>query len=102
MIESRRTRWLPPRRMRVATLGVLSLAVAGWWLLRPRALRGTASTAPAVRTAKIRPPAAEVVEFLKASEPTVEVGAATYAADVAPILRDKCQSCHRPGQVAPF
>ena len=26
----------------------------------------------------------------------------TYAADVAPIIQDKCQSCHRPGQVGPF
>ena len=26
----------------------------------------------------------------------------TYAADVASILQERCQSCHRPGQVAPF
>jgi hypothetical protein len=26
----------------------------------------------------------------------------TYAADVAPILRESCQRCHRPGQVGPF
>ena len=26
----------------------------------------------------------------------------TFAADVAPIVQDKCQSCHRPGQVGPF
>jgi peroxiredoxin len=31
-----------------------------------------------------------------------EVGAVTYAADVAPILRDRCQVCHSPGEVAPF
>jgi len=29
-------------------------------------------------------------------------GTVTYAKDVAPILMDKCQSCHRPGQVAPM
>jgi hypothetical protein len=29
-------------------------------------------------------------------------GAPTYARDVAPILRAKCEGCHRPGQVAPF
>ncbi|MBV8270389.1 MAG: hypothetical protein JO252_29025 [Planctomycetaceae bacterium] len=37
-----------------------------------------------------------------ASEGPVAVGAVTFAADVAPILQEKCQSCHRPGQVAPF
>ncbi|MCC2670975.1 MAG: resA 3, partial [Armatimonadetes bacterium] len=26
----------------------------------------------------------------------------TYHRDVAPILQERCQSCHRPGQVAPF
>src|SRR5436190_11476920 len=26
----------------------------------------------------------------------------TFAKDVAPILQDKCQNCHRPGQVAPM
>jgi peroxiredoxin len=31
-----------------------------------------------------------------------KVGAVTYAADVAPILADRCQPCHRPGQVGPF
>jgi hypothetical protein len=29
-------------------------------------------------------------------------GVPTYAANVAPILRAKCESCHRPGQVGPF
>jgi len=29
-------------------------------------------------------------------------GAPTYSRDVAPILRAKCESCHRPGEVAPF
>jgi len=28
--------------------------------------------------------------------------APTYAKEVAPILRDNCQQCHRPGQVGPF
>ena len=30
-------------------------------------------------------------------EQPVKVGAVTYAADVARIIQDKCQSCHRPG-----
>ena len=29
-------------------------------------------------------------------------GAPTYAREVAPILRAKCEGCHRPGEVAPF
>jgi peroxiredoxin len=29
-------------------------------------------------------------------------GVPTYAHDVAAILRSKCESCHRPGEVAPF
>jgi mono/diheme cytochrome c family protein/peroxiredoxin len=38
----------------------------------------------------------------RALHDSVDVGAVTYAADVAVILQQKCQSCHRPGQVAPF
>jgi peroxiredoxin len=34
-----------------------------------------------------------------ASSATAKV---TYHRDVAPILQERCQSCHRPGQVAPF
>ena len=29
-------------------------------------------------------------------------GAATYTKDVAPILQKNCQTCHRPGEVAPM
>ncbi len=32
----------------------------------------------------------------------IEVGKVTFAADAAPIFQNKCQSCHRPGQAAPF
>ena len=32
----------------------------------------------------------------------VDVGPVTFADDVAPILRDRCEGCHRPGEVAPF
>ncbi len=28
--------------------------------------------------------------------------AVTYARDIAPILQQRCENCHRPGQVAPF
>jgi peroxiredoxin len=29
-------------------------------------------------------------------------GSVTYTKDVAPILQQRCQECHRPGQIAPF
>ena len=38
----------------------------------------------------------------KEKEHPVEVGKVTYAADVAKIIQDKCQTCHRPGEVGPF
>ncbi|RUL87416.1 redoxin domain-containing protein [Tautonia sociabilis] len=31
-----------------------------------------------------------------------QVGPVTYAKEVAPILRARCESCHRPGEVGPF
>jgi peroxiredoxin len=34
--------------------------------------------------------------------PAAPTTPATYTRDVAPILRRRCQSCHRPGEVAPF
>ena len=30
------------------------------------------------------------------------MNAPTYSKDVAPILQQHCQSCHRPGEAAPF
>ena len=30
------------------------------------------------------------------------MNAPTFAKDVAPILQKNCQSCHRPGEAAPF
>jgi thiol-disulfide isomerase/thioredoxin/mono/diheme cytochrome c family protein len=36
------------------------------------------------------------------SHDPIEIGSVTYATDVAAILQQKCQSCHRPGQVGPF
>jgi peroxiredoxin len=32
----------------------------------------------------------------------IQIGKVSYAADVAPIVQARCQSCHRPGQSAPF
>ena len=39
----------------------------------------------------------------RAETPAVaKAGVPTYAHDIAPILRAKCEGCHRPGEVAPF
>ncbi len=54
--------------------------------------------------ARVRPAASDVANVLAAREKEhpIEVGKVTYAADVAEIMQNKCQNCHRPGQVAPF
>ncbi len=53
---------------------------------------------------RIRPAPREVVNILSAQDKQkpVDVGQVTYAAGVAEIIQNKCQTCHRPGQVAPF
>jgi peroxiredoxin len=51
---------------------------------------------------KVAAPAPEIQSLLERIEPEVAVGPVTYAADVAPILHNKCAPCHRAGQVAPF
>ncbi|MHB1558723.1 MAG: redoxin domain-containing protein [Isosphaeraceae bacterium] len=60
----------------------------------------TASTkSPRIRA----PSAATVAEYeSRRHDASVKVGAVTYASDVARIVQDRCQSCHRPGQVGPF
>ncbi|MCC6493405.1 MAG: redoxin domain-containing protein [Pirellulales bacterium] len=35
-------------------------------------------------------------------EPSREEGAVTYAKDIAPILQNRCVTCHRTGQIGPF
>ena len=55
--------------------------------------------------ARVRPAASAIVEALEErskQEGPIQVGPVTYAADVAPIVQEKCQACHRPGQVGPF
>jgi peroxiredoxin len=53
---------------------------------------------------RIRGLAPEVRAAMEARdlEHPVQVGAVSYAGDVARIVQEKCQSCHRPGQVGPF
>ena len=60
------------------------------------------TSAPPVKRPVVRPAPRELVDAIKATEKAVEIGRVSYASDVAPILQDKCQSCHRPKEVAPF
>ena len=60
---------------------------------------------PKAPPARVRPAAPAIVEALEdrsKREAPIKVGPVTYANEVAPILQEKCQSCHRPGQVGPF
>jgi hypothetical protein len=46
---------------------------------------------------------AEVARLRRRSSPECkDVGPVTFATDVAPLLRDRCQACHRAGEAAPF
>src|SRR5947208_13624265 len=40
--------------------------------------------------------------FAFASTAATNPSAVTFAKDVAPILQNNCQGCHRPGEAAPF
>jgi peroxiredoxin/mono/diheme cytochrome c family protein len=52
---------------------------------------------------RVRSPSAEQAALRDEIEgPLPEVGPVTYAGEVAAILQNRCQSCHRPGQVGPF
>ena len=52
---------------------------------------------------RVRAPSVAVRAAREAAEAGVgDVGAVTYAGAAAKILQEKCQSCHRPGQVGPF
>jgi len=55
------------------------------------------------KTPRVRAAAEEITAAFDKLEPrdSIEVGPVTFAA-VAMILQQKCQSCHRPGQVGPF
>jgi len=50
-------------------------------------------------------PRAEAPAFgceIRRQTPHVAGGEITFTRDVAPILQEQCQSCHRPGEVGPF
>lgn len=75
-------------------------AVVGCLLDRLDPKPAKSSDAPRIRPASDEIMAA--LEEVEAAAPKIEVGPVSYAADVAAIVRDRCQSCHRPGQVGPF
>ena len=53
---------------------------------------------------RIRPatPALVAAHEEKGEKNTTDVGEVDYATAAARIIQNKCQSCHRPGQVGPF
>lgn len=80
-------------------LEVAATPVAGCLLDRLEPKPTAKSNAP-----RVRPAAPEIVRALEGDERDhpVKVGKVTYAADVAKVVQDRCQSCHRAGQVGPF
>ncbi|MHC5539616.1 c-type cytochrome [Singulisphaera rosea] len=80
-------------RLVLAGCFLASLTVAAQWGVRPWA-KGSAVTA--ARVDDRFEPMPTVVET------PIKVGRVTYASDIAAIFQAKCQSCHRPDQVAPF
>ncbi len=51
---------------------------------------------------RVRPASEEIAVYLDKTEPTPEVGKVNYAEHVSKIIENKCQNCHRPGQVGGF
>lgn len=51
---------------------------------------------------RVRGVSDEIAEFYDKNEPAPEVGQVNYAEHVASIIQNKCQNCHRPGQVGGF
>lgn len=51
---------------------------------------------------RVRPVRADIAGWLDEHEPSPEVGVFTDRRDIAPIVQERCQGCHRPGQVGGF
>ncbi len=51
---------------------------------------------------RVRPARADIAAWLDEHEPAPSVGDVTYHRDVAPVVQERCQGCHRPGQVGGF
>jgi peroxiredoxin len=49
-----------------------------------------------------RPAPPQAIAARQDSNRQIEVGQVTYSGDVAPILLNRCQACHRPGQIGRF
>ncbi len=80
-------------------INVSATKVAGCLLDRVAAKPIDPKSAP-----KLRGAAAEVVTLLdeKEKEHPIDVGKVSFSGGVAEILQNRCQNCHRPGQVGPF
>lgn len=77
---------------------VASSPVAGCLIERTTA-KPVLKAKPRIRGAA--PEIARAIDEAEAAHP-IDPGKPTYSGRVAAIIADKCQSCHRPGQVAPF
>ncbi len=66
--------------------------------------RVDSKTLPASSRPRIRPAPPAIIAAHEASKADTagNVGDVDYATGAARIFQEKCQSCHRPGQVAPF
>ncbi len=77
---------------------VRSSPVAGC-LIERATPRPTNVAKPRIRGAD--PEVARALDEAEGAHP-LDVGKPTYSGQIAAIIADKCESCHRPGQVAPF
>jgi peroxiredoxin/mono/diheme cytochrome c family protein len=60
-------------------------------------------TAKLATVERVRAPSDEIVAAQDAADgPEPEVGAVSWSGEVAAIVQDRCQNCHRPGQSGPF
>jgi peroxiredoxin len=82
-----------------ATVKVPATKVAGCLIDRVEVKTVEQGKSPRIRAA-----APEVATLLEAREKEhpIDVGKVSFAANVAEIVQNKCQNCHRPGQVGPF
>ncbi|MCA1686445.1 MAG: cytochrome c, partial [Planctomycetia bacterium] len=81
---------------------VKATPVAGCLLDRVAARPSTLMAAG--NASRVRAAPAEIRAALRDNDETDEskVGPVTYAGDVAAIVQNRCQACHRPGEVGPF
>jgi peroxiredoxin/mono/diheme cytochrome c family protein len=78
---------------------VRATKVAGCLIDRLAPKPTAAAKAPRLRAAS--PEVAKLLSSREKENPAA-IGKVSYAADVASLMQNKCQVCHRPGQVGPF